>query len=421
MELLFLYLFSILRPILFITIDIEVAGLNLFEVAAIFLALLLFAMLIYKMGLKKRIYVSSVDLIILLFSLWCVGTYLAYSDSANMKDVVKMILPLWTFVIVKNVITDKNQFRKLIFIVLLGFSIPVSISVLLTLLGKGLYDVSYWTDIARYKGVYSDPHNLGHNMSFLIMMVVTYLCFIACSNIETVKGISFWKKMFLAVLVIFAIFLLYKCWVRTAVIGLIVFFTVYLFFYNKKLLIIGTTAVVILGTIFAPVIVPRFFNDFQKVYEGEWDADKLGSGRIKLWSNTLEGYWDLPLDKKLAGTGIGNKIGLSGRHLDTHNDILGLFEETGIVGFILYMLLQFFILKHILSLEEKEKYVFLAMFIAIFIMNLVSNSYISRFGMAQFYYLVMAYVDLPFFARSALTSYPDTVPKNNSSNVTAET
>ncbi len=415
MELLFLYLFSILRPILFININVEIGGLNLFEFAAIFLALLLFSMLIYKMGLKKKIYVSSVDLFILLFSLWCVGTFLAYSDSANVKEVAKMIIPLWTFVIVKNVITNKDQFKKLIFIMLIGFSIPVTLSVLLIVMDKGIYDVNYWTDIVRYRGIYSDPHNMGHNMGFLIMMVVTYFSFIACSNFDSIKDISTKKKIFIALLVVFAIFCLYKCWVRTAVIGLIVFFTVYLFFYNKKLLLIGTIVVVILGIIFAPVIVPRFLNDFQKVFEGEWDAGKLGSGRIKLWSNTLEGFWDLPLDKKLAGTGIGNKIGLSGRHLDTHNDILGLLEETGIVGFILYMLLQFFILKRILSLEEKEKYVFLAMFIAIFLMNLVSNSYISRFGIAQFYYLVMAYVDLPSFAKTAEPSYSSTKLKSNSS------
>ena len=143
-----------------------------------------------------------------------------------------------------------------------------------------------------------------------------------------------------------------------------------------------------------------FFSDVQKIYAGEWDADKLGSGRIKLWTRTLDGFSELTIDKKLAGAGIGNKVGLSGSQLDTHNDILGLLEETGIVGFTLYILLQFFILKRILALEKKERYVFLSIFISIFIMNLLSNSYISRFGMAQFYYLIMAYVDLPKSVKS---------------------
>ena len=292
MELFFLYIFSLLRPILFINIDAEIGGLNLFEVAAILLALLLFAMLIYKMGLRQKIYISSIDLLILLFSLWCVGTFLAYSDSANEKEVAKMIIPLWTFVIVKNVITSKEQFRKLIFIMLLGFSIPVTLSVLFIIMGKGIDDISYWTDIERYRGVYSDSHNMGHNMSFLIMMVVTYFCFVSNSKIETKKLLNIWKKLFFSLLVIFAIYCIYESWVRTAVLGLIIFFTVYLFFYNRKLLLVGTVSIVILGIIFAPVIVPRFFSDVQKIYAGEWDADKLGSGRIKLWTNTLDGFWE---------------------------------------------------------------------------------------------------------------------------------
>ena len=395
MELFFLYLFSILRPILFVKVDIEIGGLNLFELAAIFLALLLFSMLIYKMGLKQKIYVSSIDLLILLFSLWCIGTYLAYSDSANVKEVAKIIIPLWTLVIVKNVITSKEQYMKLIFIMLVGFSIPITLSVLLTIMGKGIDDISYWTNIERYRGVYSDSHNMGHNMSFFIMMVVTYLCFTTNSKYKAIKSMSLWKKLFFIVLVSFAMFLLYKCWVRTAAIGLIIFLLIYLFFYNKRLLLMGTVFSLALGIIFAPVIIPRFFSDLQMVYEGEWDADKLGSGRIRLWSKTLEGFWELPIDKKIAGTGIGNQIGLSGRQLDTHNDMLGLFEETGVIGFILYVSLQFFILKRILTLAGREKYAFLAIFVSILAMNLVSNSYISRFGMAQFYYLIMAYVDLP--------------------------
>ena len=150
------------------------------------------------------------------------------------------------------------------------------------------------------------------------------------------------------------------------------------------------------------------------VSEGEWGQDKLGSGRIGLWTNTLKGFGNLPIDKILAGNGIGNREeGLSGRNLDTHSDILGILEETGLVGFVLYMLLQIFIFKRIYAMQDQVKYLYLAMFVAIFFMNLVSNSYISRFGMAQFFYLIMAYVDVPLPTKAIKPSSLDNQKEKN--------
>lgn len=396
MDIILLNLFSFLRPILFIDIGAKVGGLSIFELAAIFLALMLFATLIYKMALKEKFYFSSIDMLILLFTLWCVAISVAYPGDAKVNDVAKLIIPLWTFTVAKNVIKSRSQFLNLILIILIGFSIPLMLSSALIITGNGLEEINYWTGIPRYKGVYENPHNMGHNMAFAIMLVVTYLSFRNTATDSKQQKLSIWIKLLFALLTLSAIFNLYNCSVRTVMLGLVIFFVVYLFFFNKKILLFGMVGILVLGILFSPLIVPRFFNDFVMVSEGKWEKDKLGSGRIGLWTNTLKGYGNLPIDKILAGNGIGNREeGLSGRNLDTHSDILGILEEAGLVGFVLYMLLQIFIFKRIYAMQDQVKYLYLAMFVAIFCMNFVSNSYISRFGMAQFFYLIMAYVDVP--------------------------
>ena len=400
---LLLYLFAFLRPILFIDIGIKVGGLNMLEISAIFLALLLIALLIFKIGVKKKIYISSIDILIIFFTFWCIAVYLSYSDDADIKKVVKIILPLWSFIVVKNVIQTKDDYQKLIFIALIGFSIPLVISVVMIVSGKGLGWVSYWTSIGRYKGAYADIHMLGHNMALLIMMIVAYITIRRYSFEHELKKLHVGKKLFFSILILLALYCLYKCWTRTQVLGLIVFFIAYYFYYNKKVLISGVIGVITLGILFAPIIVPRYFHDVQRIVEGELDPNRLGSGRVEFWADTLKNYVKLPIDRKLAGNGLGNPKGLSGRYLDTHSDVLGLLEEVGLVGFILYMLLQLFILKRILSLEGDEKYYFIAFFTAVFAMNLVSNSYISRFGIAQMYFLMLAYIEIPFLKNKSET------------------
>ena len=113
-------------------------GLSIFELAAIFLALMLFATLIYKMALKEKFYFSSIDMLILLFTLWCVAIYVAYPGDADINDVAKLIIPLWTFTVAKNVIKSRSQFLNLILIILIGFSIPLMLSSALIITGNGL-------------------------------------------------------------------------------------------------------------------------------------------------------------------------------------------------------------------------------------------------------------------------------------------
>lgn len=80
--------------------------------------------------------------------------------------------------------------------------------------------------------------------------------------------------------------------------------------------------------------------------------------------------------------------------MDSHNDYLDVMMQTGIVGLILYLGIQIALIAATLKIPGREKHIFLAMYLAIAIMNIASNSYVTRSGMAQLFYLVAAYVEL---------------------------
>lgn len=404
MDTLLLNLFAFLRPIMFTHAGIRVAGLSFFELAGILLGLLLLAMLSYRATVTRQLYASSVDVAIVLFSFWCVAVFFIYIDESTVEKVVNYSLPLLTFIVAKNIITEKQQFQQLLFLFIAGFAIPVAASSVLIALGGGLQYEQYWTGELRYEGVYDGAHNLGHNVTFMIMLIVIYVTLRRSNQEDGEREIGKGKRFFMGALVVLGLYCLYQSRLRTAIVGLILFTVIYLFYFNKRMLILGMTGLLALSVIFAPIVISRFVG----TRDGEiGSANEIFSGRLENWTSNLTGYVDLPIDRKLAGNGIGNELDLAGVHHDTHNDVLGVIADTGLVGFILYMLLQLLILRKILELEDNERHVFLALFVAVFAMNFGSNSYISRFGLAQCFYLLIAYVDLPSVAKPALSSAVD--------------
>jgi len=150
--------------------------------------------------------------------------------------------------------------------------------------------------------------------------------------------------------------------------------------------------------------------DYDKVKTGVWDEGELGSGRPKIWKHNLDIFWSMPIDRQLAGAGIGNK-GVSGTDgvVDSHNDYLEMMMNTGIVGLLLYLTMQLLMLHKILRLPGREKHVFLGVFMAVVLMNFSSNSYITRAALAQMLFLVLAYIELPSAARAQKLTEPAAV------------
>lgn len=394
MELFLLQLAAFLRPIFYI----DFGGENLFELAALAISAFLGAAFMTNASLRKDMRFSGIDFAILMFTIYCVAVSLIYFDKVYWREVPKLLIPLWTYVVAKNVIRSEAAYCGILRIMIIGFTIPVVLSAVIIATGGGIAVevVDYYTGIARWRGIYSGSHSMAHNVTFLLLLMGTFVVVRRTTTGAGTVAKSMDPPLLLWLLVAAALYCLYQSQVRTGVVGLAVFLAIVLFNYSKKALVILVVLASIGVTATLPVLMPRFAPDVLMVEKGYVGEEELASGRPRIWSNNLHIFMNLPLDRQLAGAGIGNKNAYGGTEgiTDSHNDWLDVFMQTGFVGFSMYIALQFLFLRKILRLSGKEKYVFLAVFVAVAVMNLVSSSYVNRYGLAQLYYILMSFVEL---------------------------
>jgi O-antigen ligase len=396
MELFLVNLVALLRPLA----SLEFASV-IFEIAGIVLFGLLVGAILANSAMRKALKISSVDAAISAFTLWCFAIYLIYFEVALIKEVGKLVVPLLSYIVTKNVVRDRSEYTALLRWALVGFSIPIVLSTVMIINGSGIDYVSYWTDLSRWRGAYEGSHSLGHSMTLFLMMLVLYTNIIKSAGAEGEKKRALFVNPVFGLLAMAALYCLYMSQVRTAVVGLILFSVIYLYFVNRKLLLIGGLGLGVLAILTVPFWLPALLPEFAMREKGiAVDTMELGSGRPTMWLNDLIVFANAPIDQQLAGIGIGNRGSRGGILVDAdyviygHNDWLELLTQTGIVGVALFAWVQISIFRNILRMVGNQKYLYLAMFSAVNVMMVVSNSYAWRIQVSQLYYMALAYIEI---------------------------
>lgn len=389
-------LFAFLRPLLFAEVGWSVGGLNILELAAILFVGLLAGALAFRAVTEKDIRISGIDVVIVMFVVWCTTATVVFYPLSDPRDLARLLLPFVTYTVVKNVYRDQERYPFAMWLMVLGFIVPMVASLLMVLAGKGVFKVNYWTGVPRYEGIYNGPHTLAHNMAFMVMLIAVYVAVCRSQGREIVRG----KWVLFGILGLVSAYLLHKSAVRTAILGLIIFYGIYLFAYNRRRLVLVAVLSGPLLLLFSGAMQNLFF-DFAKVAGGEWGTEALASSRPERWSKQWDNFTALSIEHQMAGVGIGNRSGTdqidpraaAPTAVDSHNDYLEVLVQTGAVGFLLYMLMQLLILKQILRMGGDERWAFLALFVAVSAMNFGSNSYVSRFGLGQMYLFMLSYIE----------------------------
>lgn len=402
MELFLINALAFLRPVLSIDTGLRLSSFSLFELAAIFFSAIVVAAFGIRAAVRKTLNLSVVDIVILGFVGWCIAIYFIYMGDSHVNVLAKFIIPPLTYMVAKSAIPDRTSYQTTLLLLVVGFAIPLLASSVSILAGGGLERVNYWTGIARYQGVYYGAHDMSHNAAFLIMVVWLYLLLRRDSAVA-LRQVGTLSRTFLFLLVGAAVYLIYMGRVRTTLLGLFFFAAVLLALYYKRLwVIVVATVFVGASAVLSEDVQRKFFPEgIQAEKTADFDVMSYGSNRPAIWKRQMAEFLDLPLDRQLAGIGIGNTLAeQTGQYdyileKDTHNDFLRVMVHTGLVGFALFVALQVLLLKRVLTIDCSAKWAFLALFGAVTIMNLASNSYVSRFGLAQMFYLLMAYVELP--------------------------
>ncbi len=330
---------------------------------------------------------NSTDLAILFFIVWCT-LLLAHPDTI-VKEAVRLILPLFNFMVICRYFKSKKFIVRLLFWVLVGFSVPIVASAISTFTGGNLDQTNYWTGVERYRGVFVNVHTMGLSMVMYIMILVIYFELTVRWGQKTAHVM---KGVF-ACLAILAVYCLLKSVVRTGFLTIVVFSIFFLWHRNKAALVFASLLMFIVCLTYIETVQLMFFDIIDATEEGG-DIDQAGSGRIWIWKQKVSVLNNHSFGAWVYGIGIGNMMNVDSLQnetssFDSHNDYLALIVSTGMVGLLIYLTITVLMFKKAMQLPARLKYVFLAFMIAAVAGNFVSNAFIARFSLAQMFMMVM--------------------------------
>lgn len=407
MDLILIKLVALLRPVLFVETGISVGGFSVFELAGIGLTALLLVSFSVTAVVNRRLMIAPPDVAIALFVIWAVFSYAINRNEANLSETARIILPLITYVIAANVIRTEEEFLSILRALLIGFGVIIAINALYVASGRGIQTVSYWTGIPRYEGVYAGPHTMSHNMVLFMIVAMIYAALMRKRG-QPIRGATRWTLGGIALGACYALFL---GRVRTALVGLGIFVFGYLWKANRKYLFIGAGLVLLVTPFAAEQLMARFLPDVQQVMDGKWDSSMIGSNRFNIWGNNLSTFADQSVEHIVAGIGPGasrhiSEIGAENIFVASHNDFLKLLVETGVVGLLLYATVFLALFRGLSRLEPEERALFRSLLVAVVIMNIVSNSYVARFGLGQMFFIIMGYAGRLAYQGGAMQPVP---------------
>ncbi len=394
-------LLYLVRPLLGIKTDLSFAGLNSFEFFTIAFIAVLGLVAAFTLLRKGGRQLTAVEIWMLLLIIWCVVNYLFYFEVAVFKTLIKWVVPFFTYMVLRRAILNRDILIGNLELFMVVTAVPVVASALLIAVGKGVDEEVYWTGFVRYAGLYNGAHEMGHTMGFTIMLAGVYVAIVQHVDGHRRRVLSVRDYLPIVVLVLFCLYCIYFGQVRTVMLGIAVFAIVYLYFYTKiglaLLLILTLVSLTLYSAVYSEI-----FYDFVSAVENPKELDKAGSGRLTIWKYNLEIFNEAPFEQRMIGLGVGNwygsRVGGTGgmpHIVNSHNDWLQTMIELGIVGLLIMIGLYLAVLRAILRIPTRERYALLALWCAVVVMNLASNSYISRPPIAQMMFMVLVYAELP--------------------------
>jgi O-antigen ligase len=328
-----------------------------------------FLMVLLLISLRK-IKIERTGILILIFCLYCI---MSFAWGSNPQGFTKLLLPFVFFFSAITFFKTKQQIEHFLVFYKVGFFIPLLISTIFIILGIRIQMVEFWNQVPRHAGVYSGSHVLAYQMLFFSFI----FCFYQSLSIKSNTVI----KCFATIMLVLSVYCLYQSHTRTALIGFILFWSIFLWGFNRKYFFIFSFICILFAIFFSSLISNIIWKKVDQP-----DINRATSGRVELWEDYYQGFRESSLPEKLLGKGIGWK----GQGAGFHSDYLSLLVTTGIIGLMLYLLILISLLYDIfLRRHHKLSYLFLSILISVGIMNFGSNAVISRFELSTLFWLLM--------------------------------
>ena len=212
---------ALIRPLLSTLDNFGIGFIGHLSVLFFSYLLIFLICLVFKDFLRK---IDTTGVLIICFAfLVCLSTLWG----TNYENLIRNIIP---FVVYFAARTFLDSPKKVMFVVLafiIGYILPIFGSFLVVFTGISSPHIEYYSQVERYSGLYSNVHKAAHSMGIFTLLYGFFLCqkdrHLKLFNI----GIFF--------IFLLSIYVVWNTYVRSAYVGIFIFWFVFLFFYDKKI------------------------------------------------------------------------------------------------------------------------------------------------------------------------------------------
>lgn len=378
-----LLLFAIFRPIV-----LGIYRIDSFNILEIFGILISFLILLALSININNIKIDSISIMILFYISYC---FISLSWGSSVRALARYVLPYSVYFLAIAVLKRKEHVNLTIKAFFLGYSFLILMSTIFIITGRSESLVDY-SGIERFQGIASGQHALAHSMLLFSFLYVIY-------NLEDIDNNKIINRL-LVILLICSIYCIYKTYVRTAILGFILFWLGILWSKSKILFIYIFALTIPIFFAFKENIKTIIFQGVQNAIVNESTIDYASSGRLTIWKYKLYLFNKLNFEEKLLGLGLGNEgeelININ-KFIASHNDFLTIMFSTGIIGLAIYIIILITLILKILQItDNKMRYCYLSIIMSVITMNLVSVSYASRFELAQVFWFIMGIMRISY-------------------------
>ncbi len=242
-----------------------------------------------------------------------------------LETIIKNLNILLGFFLIPSLIRSKEDFRRFLIALMIGGIFPIAVSIYQSITGVHWVE-RYTVGMLRYDGLYHDSFPVRFYGTFTIFAALIYIIYFR----EQRKLYRFLPM----ILMIAALFSIYKVFSKAAVVIALAWVVLALLFSRRKLRVfllialIGLTFVLIVGDEITDTTEQLFSKEIGYRTGDVKDARFMLSGRGYQWEDYFD-FWKN--DQKVLYQFLGD--GLS---RPAHNEYLRILLASGIIGIILY-------------------------------------------------------------------------------------
>lgn len=373
-----LLLFAFFRPLT--TAIHQIGSINILDAFGLASSYLMLMVLFPSI---KRLELSAINILVFLYILYCI---LSLAWGSDLREMSRILLPFIPFFLAQIVIQSDKHLRLVLSLMILGYVVPIIGSATTIFLGISFFEVDYYSGIARHYGLATGAHALAHMMLFF--SYVLGLQFIVNQNSRPSLMIG------LAGLFLGSLYCIFMTNTRTVYLGVFIFWSFFLWSWKKKIFVSVFLSLLVVFVLYSGQVKKVLTRSDPGKAETQ-SMNYISSGRFSLWDHNIRIFENLPVWQQMLGVGFGNEqksvVDASARERvvsSSHNDYLSLLMVSGIIGLILYGLIQMTFLINIINsgITKRLKYCFIGVLCTVVALNFVSNSYVNRFPLAQLFW-----------------------------------